>query len=137
LIEDLVANKVKVQDKDWRLTFAGAPHVRAGRWMAVAVVAFLFFWASSSLSRTFPMLIVSTAKVDDGDRAMHGSLLFIGDKSASVETDAQIAPTPLTRKLLWSDLKVFSIQRSALVDWCLSGHSKSRSGLDQERGHRN
>jgi hypothetical protein len=107
LIEDLVANKVKVQDKDWRLTFAGAPHVRAGRWMAVAVVAFLFFWASSSLSRTFPMLIVSTAKVDDGDRAMHGSLLFIGDKSASVETDAQIAPTPLTRKLLWSDLKVF------------------------------
>jgi hypothetical protein len=75
------------------------------------------------------MLIVSTAKVDDGDRAMHGSLLFIGDKDP--------LQLKLTRKLLWSDLKVFSIQRSALVDWCLSGHSKSRSGLDQERGHRN
>ena len=41
LIEDLVANKVKVQDKDWRLTFGGAPQVRAGRWVAVGVTAFL------------------------------------------------------------------------------------------------
>ncbi|HVO93572.1 MAG TPA: toll/interleukin-1 receptor domain-containing protein [Terriglobales bacterium] len=41
LIEDVVANKVKVQDKDWRLTFGGAAQVRAGRWVGVAVTAYL------------------------------------------------------------------------------------------------
>jgi len=41
LIQDMVASGVKVQDKDWRLTFGGAPHVRAGRWVGVAVTAFL------------------------------------------------------------------------------------------------
>jgi TIR domain len=41
LIDDLVASGVKAQDKDWRLSFGGAPQVRAGRWVAVGVVAFL------------------------------------------------------------------------------------------------
>jgi hypothetical protein len=41
LIEDVAASGVKVQDKDWRLTFGGAPEVRAGRWVAVAGTAFL------------------------------------------------------------------------------------------------
>jgi hypothetical protein len=41
LIEDLVTNKAKVQDKDWRLTFGGAPQVRSGWWVGVGVTAFL------------------------------------------------------------------------------------------------
>lgn len=41
LVEDVVGGGVKVQDKDWRLSFGGAPQVRAGRWVAVGVMAFL------------------------------------------------------------------------------------------------
>ncbi|HSK31236.1 MAG TPA: toll/interleukin-1 receptor domain-containing protein [Candidatus Limnocylindria bacterium] len=41
LIEDVVASGVKVQNKDWRLTFGGAPQIRAGWWIGVAVTAFL------------------------------------------------------------------------------------------------
>jgi hypothetical protein len=45
LIEDVVAGGVKVQDKDWRLSFGGAPQVRTGRWIAVGVMAFLILVA--------------------------------------------------------------------------------------------
>lgn len=41
LVEDVVGGGVKVQDKDWRLSFGGAPQVRVGRWVAVGVMAFL------------------------------------------------------------------------------------------------
>ena len=41
LIDDLVAGGVKVHNRDWRLSFGGGPQVRAGRWAAVAVIAFL------------------------------------------------------------------------------------------------
>jgi len=41
VIADVVANGVKVHDKDWRLNFGGAPQVRTGRWVAVSVTAFL------------------------------------------------------------------------------------------------
>ena len=41
LIEDIVAGGVKVQDREWRLSFGGAPQIRAGRWVSVAVMAFL------------------------------------------------------------------------------------------------
>ncbi len=41
LVGDMVAAGVKVHDRDWRSIFGGAPQVSAGRWVAVAVVAFL------------------------------------------------------------------------------------------------
>jgi hypothetical protein len=41
LVDDLVAGGVKVHDREWRLSFGGTAQVRAGRWVAVAVVAFL------------------------------------------------------------------------------------------------
>jgi hypothetical protein len=41
LVDDLVAAGVKVHDRNWRTSFGGAPQLRAGRWVTVAVVAFL------------------------------------------------------------------------------------------------
>ncbi len=52
LIEDVVASRVKVQDKNWRLTFGGAPEVRAWRWVAVAVTALLIALGLEALLMT-------------------------------------------------------------------------------------
>jgi hypothetical protein len=41
LIDDLIADGVKVKDPDWRLAFGAPPLVRAGRWVTVAVTAFI------------------------------------------------------------------------------------------------
>ena len=54
LIEDIVAGGVKVQDKDWRLSFGGAPQVRAARWVAVAVIAFLIVLGLEAVLVTDP-----------------------------------------------------------------------------------
>jgi len=41
LVDDVITGGIKAQDSDWRLVFGGAPQIRAGRWAAVAVIAFL------------------------------------------------------------------------------------------------
>ena len=61
LIEDIVAGGVKVQDKDWRLSYGGAPQVRAGRWVAVAVIAFLIVLGFEAI------LIAEGPSDDEGD----------------------------------------------------------------------
>lgn len=54
LIEDVIGGGVKVQDADWRMIFGGAPQVRTGRWVAVAVAAFLIVLGLEAILVTDP-----------------------------------------------------------------------------------